>query len=148
MSSIPPLKNEGKWLHDAKDKANLFASTFSSKAQLSDDFNDCPFFGIPDCELEEFITIRSRWTKKVFKSLDISKATGPDGIPAAILKKIGDIIAAPFTTICRRLLAEGCWPEIWKTHSICPLYKKKSPFKQRIIAEFISHRFSRRLQKK
>ena len=27
-SSIPPLKYEGKWLHGAKDKADLFARTF------------------------------------------------------------------------------------------------------------------------
>ena len=130
-SSIPPLKYEGEWLHEAKDKAELFARTFSEKAKLPDDTTDCPFIGVPTCEFEEFIAIRSRYTKKLLKSLNVSKATGPDRIPASILKQIADEIAVPFTIVCRRLLMEGCWPEIWKKHIICPLYKKKSVYDAR-----------------
>ena len=72
-----------------------------------------------------------QWGGKLFKKLDESKATGPDKIPATILKRIGDLIAQPFTILCRRLLHEGCWPRIWRLHQICPLYKRKTVFHAR-----------------
>ena len=128
ISSIPPLKDGEKWLHDAKEKANLFAKTFSEKSSLPDEVIDTPFFGKAENELDEFICLRSRHTLKLLKSLDESKATGPDRIPAKILKKIAPWIAVPFTGVCRRLLSEGCWPQLWKMHNICPLYKRKSAF--------------------
>jgi hypothetical protein len=128
LSSIPPLKDGSTWIHDAKGKADLFARTFEDKAQIPEEFVDCPYFGLPECEFDEFIALRTRYTAKLFRELDEAKATGPDRIPASILKKIGNHIAAPFTKVCRRLLAEGCWPRAWKLHVICPLYKRSSAF--------------------
>jgi hypothetical protein len=89
---------------------------------------DCPFFGCPDDELRNFIVLRSRYTEKLLKALDESKATGPDHVPASILKHIAAEIAVPFTRVCRRLLRKGCWPRVWRLHHICPLYKKGSAF--------------------
>ena len=34
LSSIPPLRKDGKWISEAKDKANVFAEMFDAKAQL------------------------------------------------------------------------------------------------------------------
>ena len=34
----------------------------------------------------------------------------------------------PFTILCRRLLQETCWPQIWRLHVIRPLYKRGSAF--------------------
>ena len=65
---------------------------------------------------------------RLLEQLDETKATGPDHIPAAILKRICKQIAAPFTVLCRRLLQEACWPRIWRLHVICPLYKRGSAF--------------------
>ena len=65
---------------------------------------------------------------KLLASLDESKATGPDHIPASILKRIAKEICVPFTILCRRLLQEACWPQIWRLHVICPLYKRGSAF--------------------
>ena len=85
--------------------------------------------GRPDFELDDFVALRTRYTKKLLSKFDVNKATGPDLISAEILRKIGDEIAVPFTILCRRLLSEGCWPKIWRLHQICPLYKKKTAFK-------------------
>ena len=41
---------------------------------------------------------------------------------------IADEIAVPFTILCRRIFFEGCWPEIWKTHHIVPLYKRSAVY--------------------
>ena len=120
-SSIPPLRDGSAWIQDSKAKANLFAKTFDAKATLPAEVVDCPFFGLPDAEYDDIICLRSRYTLKLLKALDESKATGPDRIPASILKRIAKHIAVPFTILCRRLLQEGCWPKVWKLHLICPL---------------------------
>ena len=68
--------------------------------------------------------MRTRYTYHILTHLDENKATGPDLIPAKILKRIAKFIAAPLTRLCRRLFDESCWPTCWKYHIICPLYKK------------------------
>ena len=129
LSSIPPLRKDGKWISEAKDKANVFAEMFDAKAQLPCEVVDCPFFGCTDIDLDERVTLRTRSTLKILAKLDVTKATGPDRIPAVILREIAEFIAQPLTVICRRLLAEGCWPRLWKLHQICPLYKRDTAFK-------------------
>jgi hypothetical protein len=56
------------------------------------------------------------------------KATGHDMISAAILKKLHDCIAVPFTRVARRLFYEGCWPKVWQYHIIVPIFKKGAAF--------------------
>ena len=109
---------------DAKAKADAFAKVFESKSQLPPEVIDTPFFCSPEVVREDFVPFRTRDTKKLFKKLDEAKATGPDRISAVILKRLGDLLAMPFTRICRRLFYEGCWPEAWKLHLIVPSYKK------------------------
>ena len=115
------MRDWEKWFNDSKDEANLFAQTFDTKAQLPAESVDCPFFGRADIELEDMVVLRSRFVLKLLQGLDESKATGPDHIPASILKRIAKEIAVPFTILCRRLLQEACWPQIWRLHVICPL---------------------------
>jgi len=129
ITNIPPLRDGTTWLSDPKDKADLFAKTFSEKSTLPEEFVECPFFGHGDMHSNDFIAIRTRYTQKLFKDLNADTATGHDKLPAKILKKVGKFIAAPFTRICRRLLDEGCWPEVWRFHLIVPIFKKSSAFK-------------------
>ena len=124
MSSIPPLREDSTWISDAKGKADLFARTFAGKAEIPEEIVDTPFFGRPDMEMDMFVTIRSRYTVKLLKELQVDKATSHDKISAAILKRIGKFIAVPFTKVCRRLLYEGCWPKQWRYHLIVPIFKK------------------------
>ena len=86
-------------------------------------------FFMPNEEMEDFVAFRTRYTKRLFKKLDESKATGNDRISAAILKRLSDQLAMPFTRICRRMFYEGCWPKAWKMHVIVPIYKRGSAFK-------------------
>ena len=128
VSSIPALRDGTQWLTDAKLKANVFARTFESKSQLPPERVDTPFFGIPEMEFGNFIAFRSRVTRRLFKKLDVNKATGADQISAAILKRLSDCLAIPFTEIVRRLFYEGCWPDIWKYHLIVPIFKRGPAF--------------------
>ena len=110
LSSIPSLRDADKWLSDSKDKADLFAQTFASKAELPPEIVDSPFFGMADEDSDVFLAFRSRTCRRFFKQLDATKATGHDKISAAILKRLADELAVPFTLVVRRLFYEGCWP--------------------------------------
>ena len=54
ISSIPPLRDGSTWLANGKDKADLFAKTFSEKSELPEEEIDCPFFGHGDLHSDEF----------------------------------------------------------------------------------------------
>jgi hypothetical protein len=54
--------------------------------------------------------------------------TGPDLLPARILKKCFRELAKPVKLLALRILATGVWPELWLQHWIVPLYKRKSVY--------------------
>ena len=70
--------------------------------------------------------MRVRRVKKILMELDTEVATGPDEIPAIIFKKFASILAGPITKLCRRLYSIGCWPESWRMHWICAIFKRGS----------------------
>ena len=128
LSSIPTLREDGRWIKDAKEKADAFARNFRSKAHLPEELVDTPFLGCVIDATMPFFSFRSRNTKRLFQKLDECKATGGDMISASILKRLCDCLAVPFTIVVRRLFYEGCWPTMWKYHLICPIFKRGSAF--------------------
>ena len=117
-------KDNGKWITDPKTKADAFARTFASKSVLPDESQDCPFFGLPERELDVFISFRSRTCRRFLKALNTKKATGHDKVAATILKNLCDCLDVSFTLVCRRLFEEGCWPTIWRFHLVVPIFKR------------------------
>ena len=59
-------------------------------------------------------------------SLDTSKATGPDGISAYMLKSTASSITPSVTTLLNLSLRTGCLPKEWKRSSVVPIPKKSS----------------------
>ena len=78
--------------------------------------------------MSSFLLLRPRWVKREIKRLRLDQATGPDGIPARILVELGIILALPLTLLFRKIIRSGIWPQIWKFHQICPLYKKGATY--------------------
>ena len=60
------------------------------------------------------------------KSLDTSKASGPDGIPARLLKECCDQIAPSLCAIFNQSLGSAKLPSEWKSADIVPIHKKDS----------------------
>ena len=58
------------------------------------------------------------------KGLDATKATGPDGLPARILKECASQFALPIARLVRQMVTDGVWPEQWRIHFVAPLHKK------------------------
>ena len=61
---------------------------------------------------------------RFLSGLKEDKATGPDEVPARILKHCAQCLALPVTLIARFILDSGDWP--WRTHWLAPIYKKKA----------------------
>ena len=55
-----------------------------------------------------------------------NSAAGPDGIPAAVYKRLAPILAAPLRLIFAQSLMQGVVPAAWKLAKVMPLYKGKS----------------------
>jgi hypothetical protein len=58
------------------------------------------------------------------RSLNISKASGPDGITARLLIETSEQIAPSVTLLFNKSLEEGVFPDEWKLAYIVPVYKK------------------------
>ena len=58
-------------------------------------------------------------------SLNPTKAEGPDGVPAWLLKENADCLAEPITDILNCSFREGCLPPSGKRADIVPIPKEK-----------------------
>ena len=124
---MPGLRDvHGEWQHDAKSKANLFATTFAAKCQLPPPSVDGYTEHAPTELTSSLTLVRAQWTYQVLKNLRADTATGPDLLPARILKTCAKALAVPMTLLIRLLRRCGRWPALWKFHWIHPLYKKKA----------------------
>ena len=75
------------------------------------------------------IRIEPAGITKLLKHLNPSKATGPDAIPARVLRELADECAKYLTLIFQKCLQEKATPEIWKTANGTAIFKKGDRFK-------------------
>ena len=123
-SKIPPLlRNDQTWAFGDDEKCEAFADTFRRKWKLPGDHHYSSTYRF-DPAHDYFVPIRPNVIRKGLKELDPDSATGPDDIPAVVLRKMRFVLERPLTKIARMIIARGIWPEIWKLHWICPLFKK------------------------
>ena len=59
-------------------------------------------------------------------SLDPTKANGPDGISAFMLKGVADSVSPSLTKHLKLYITQGCFPQCWILSSIVPIPKSKN----------------------
>lgn len=127
-SGIPTLTDNNKSFSTSIEKANLLNDYFASQQSLSN-FNTIPTLPNPQLvtnkELQN-ITATEEEVKKILKSLDTSKASGPDSISNTMLKEAGPAIAKPLTKLFNRSLSSGKFPNAWKHANVTPIFKKNN----------------------
>ena len=129
-TGIPPLCEQKKWYLKPEEKAKLFARTFQSK------------YGCPTPEVNEYSEIEVSDRQQlvndspnpekadaILKKLNKDSATGPDHVPARILKMFHSELSVPIAKLAQQVLRQRRWPEIWRLHWIVPPYKRKEKFK-------------------
>ena len=64
----------------------------------------------------------------VLSNLRADSATGPDGLPARILKNMAKALAYPLAMVASMIVDQGHWPADWRMHWIVALHKRNSFF--------------------
>jgi hypothetical protein len=131
VSSIPALRTvDGTWILESRDKANLFAITFSTKYKLADaELNEyTELEGSFFSEQRPISPISEEEAAAALSSLCEESGTGPDLLPTRILKQCAEQLARPVQLLTMMVLSTGMWPEAWLRHWIVPLFKKKSVY--------------------
>ena len=88
-------------------------------------------FASPDCMDKVLanpklcdLTFTANQVLAVLSSLDVNKASGPDEIPARILKETAHKIDPSLGDLFNKLLSLCSFPTEWKLANIVPVYKK------------------------
>ena len=127
--NIPALQRaDGTWAMTPEERANELASTFREKSRLPAESTN-HFSELHSSQREPqhgFLRLRVRTVLKLLRNLDEHSGTGPDRLPARILKRCATELALPVTLLTRKLLAEGRWPQCWRTHWVHAIHKRKS----------------------
>ena len=88
--------------------------------------NDDPVFARMD-ELPDQYIISVETTIDALTRVKVNKATGPDDIPAWVIRNNADVLAAPLTAIFNSSLREGILPPQWKSAYVVPVPKVHPP---------------------
>ena len=124
-SSIPVLERNGVTASKDSDKATMLNQYFSecfntAQAPLSSS-DRVNFEGSNQCPVNLMCTEEE--VLEMLASLDASKASGPDGISAKMLKGTAYSITPSLTKLFNLSISTGVFPEAWKVSSIVPIPK-------------------------
>ena len=120
------IRTDARDLDSAEDIVALLNDHFSAL------FRSLPLPSInhpeftTDCTFH-FAPLSTDIVFKVLNSLVISKATGPDGLSARILKMVAAAIAGGLTRLFNVSLTEGDFPMEWKKANVYPVFKSGDP---------------------
>ena len=96
-----------------------FASVFSGDTE-----EPRPQLPTISCPVLQDISLSPCEVAAALRSLDVSKATGPDEISARLLKETAEQIAPSLTLLYNKSLETGVFPDEWKLANIVPIHKK------------------------
>jgi hypothetical protein len=122
-TGVTPLKDNGRLFNSPTDKANILNKQYMS-VFTQETSGDIPTpSGTPYPDMDN-IVIQEQGIEKLLKNLNPKKATGPDNIPARILKDFAAPLAPILSIIFNRSLEEGKVPDDWCKANVTAIYKK------------------------
>ncbi len=120
---MSPLKREGVTHSDPKVQSEILNDKFVS-VFTQEDSTVIPSKGEnPYTDLPHIIT--SNGVTKLLSNLNPHKASGPDSIPARLLKEVAHQLAPALTLLFQNSIDQGTLPHDWKHAFIIPIYKKR-----------------------
>uniref|UniRef100_A0A1B0CS40 Putative rna-directed dna polymerase from mobile element jockey-like diaphorina citri n=1 Tax=Lutzomyia longipalpis TaxID=7200 RepID=A0A1B0CS40_LUTLO len=106
-----------------RDKINDRWKTYF-EGLLNEEFpNECNTEEIPICG--PIPPIQAVEVSDAVRAMKNGKAVGPDGIPAELWKKLGDIGVRWLTSLFNAIVFEGRMPDSWRASTLIPFYKNK-----------------------
>ena len=124
--SIPPLQVNDDLICNDKEKAKIFNDFFCSQSDLDDSNVPVPDITQSQNEGLEHIVITENEVEDILKTLDISKASGPDSISPRLLKEAAHVLSYPLCRLFNLSLTTGIYPSDWKCANVSPVFKKDS----------------------
>ena len=123
-TTVPSLIHDGKHIPDSLSKAEIFNSFFLEQSKVDSSSASLPEITDSPVSSLDSITISETEVLDVLLSLDTSKASGPDGISAKLLKEAAPAISPSLTKLFNTSLANKKFPLAWKQANVSPLHKK------------------------
>ena len=124
-SDIPSIRTENNCIiSDNSEKAEEFNQFFLSYSNIDDSQSSLPD-NIDTCQSSlGHIQTNCNEVYDILKSLDPTKAVGPDGINPRILKETASSVAPSLTRLFNYSLDCGKFPSSWKKANVTPIHKK------------------------
>ena len=124
---IPTLKQDGVSADTDEEKSNMLNEYFSecwnhSAPPLSEPSND---HLVTYSSSDELLCSTSE-VVQLIQELDVSKAIGPDGVSARMLKATASSIAPSLTKLFNISISNGQFPTPWKVAHVVPIPKSPS----------------------
>ena len=123
--SVPNIISDGvNSCTSSVDKSNMFNKYFFSVFSNKPEPKVKPVIKCLKNPSLSNITLTIDEVYNILNSLDTSKATGPDGLPARILKECSNELAPSLCRIFNMSLSTGVVPDSWKEANVVPIHKK------------------------
>ena len=120
---VAPLKENGRLNADPKDKANILNRQYES-TWTQEDTHDIPSpDGEPYPPMKD-VHVSTEGVTKLLQKLNPAKATGPDLLPARVLKELASEISPYLTAIFQRSFDTGYVPNDWRKANVTAIFKK------------------------
>ena len=126
VSNIPPLLENGVFVTNVQDKANILNAYFAEQCCTIATGSSLPHF-VPKCSsIMENIHVDRGKVLQLVRALDSKKASGCDSISVSMIKICDMSIVEPLCLIFEKCLETGSYPSIWKKANVIPIHKKDS----------------------
>lgn len=110
-----------------EDKANLLNIIFYSQSSLDDPDHPLPNIPVTDtCFLSKINISRPKLKRCYITVMDSLEASGPDLVHPGLISQNTDILPAPPSSHCNKLLRNTDFPSSWKLANVTPVYKNLS----------------------
>ena len=125
--SIPPLQREDEtWAKTSEERATELARVFKEKSKLperkTNDYSELTTRA--PASMRRLPRLKVSKVHELLRTLDETSGTGPDLLPARVLKNCASELALPVTLLARKLLRDRCWPRCWRIHWIHGIHKR------------------------
>ena len=123
-SDYPPILVNDMYIDDDREKANAFNLFFCNQSRVDDSSANIPNY-VPseNGESLNFIVITQEEVYDQLLILDVSKATGPDGISPRFLKYAARELSYPLALLFNKSLQLCTFPNNWKIANVTPVFK-------------------------